>query len=76
MSNCIVLPHKECSPDPTRGLAGPDVRVSLLFSQNESFMQGACQSWEDSTDFTALLRTGCVIVFVPACLLMNVCYFW
>lgn len=72
----VVLPHNDCSPDPTRGLTSPEVRTSLLLPQNEPFMQGACQFRRQSRDLTALLRVGCVIVFVPACLLINVCYFW
>lgn len=59
----VVLPHNDCSPDPTRGLTGPDVRTSFLFPQNEPFMQGACQFRRQSRDLTALLRAGCVMAF-------------
>lgn len=74
-TSCIVLHHGKLSLDPTRGLS---VLMSeyLCFFLRISLLCRCLSEFSQSGGFTALLRTGSVVLFVSACLLIKCLYFW
>lgn len=51
----------------------PIQKVGGSWCQNELFMQGACQSSKDRVETSLHFWEQVVFVFMPACLLINVC---